>query len=97
MSRYYGVYLAYSKWEVFPDEVANDPNIPRYPSNIARVRCFDNSFDQLQCYSNTPCPASQIFEADSEKEFDDKVAYLNESLRMKSGFRSILTPMFNYL
>ena len=38
MSRYYGVYLAYSKWEVFPDEVANDPNIPRYPSNIARVR-----------------------------------------------------------
>lgn len=92
MSRYYGVYLAYSKWEVLPDEVANDPNVPRYPSDIARVRCFDNSFDQLQCYSNTPCPASQIFEADSEKEFDDKVAYFKRKFEDEKWVQEHIDP-----
>ena len=97
MSRYYGVYLAYSKWEVFPDEVANDPNIPRYPSDIARVRCFDNSFDQLQCSVILHVQPVKYLKLIPKRNLMIKLPILNESLKMKSGFRSILTPMFNYL
>ena len=42
MSKIYGVYMAYTKYEVLPDEECNNPDIPKYPPEIARVRMYDN-------------------------------------------------------
>lgn len=70
----YGLYLAYSKWEVLPDEECADPTVPRYPASVARVRAYDNKRDQMEAYANTMCPASQTFEAETKEEFDAKVA-----------------------
>lgn len=53
----YGLYLAYSKWEVLPDEECADPTVPRYPASVARVRAYDNKRDQMEAYANTMCPA----------------------------------------
>ena len=36
----YGVYLAYSAREVYPNDVASE--IEEYPSKIARIRKFNN-------------------------------------------------------
>lgn len=36
----YGVYLAYNKWDVLPDEECRNPDIPNYPPEIARVRIY---------------------------------------------------------
>lgn len=46
----YGVYLAYSAREVYPDDIASE--IEEYPSKIARVKKFNNPTDQLE-YANT--------------------------------------------
>lgn len=35
MSKYYGVYLAYNKYEVLPQEMCEDANVPRFPPSIA--------------------------------------------------------------
>lgn len=69
----YGVYLAYSKWEVLPDEECRNPDVPDYPPCIARVRAYDNKHDQLEAYANTRCPASITFEAATQEEFAAKV------------------------
>ena len=47
MSKIYGVYMAYNKYEVLPDEECNDPDIPKYPPEIARVRMYDNKRAQM--------------------------------------------------
>lgn len=71
--KFYAVYLAYTKYEVLTDEEINNPDIPLYPPEIARLRVYGNKIDQLNCYANTMCPASQLIEADSEAELNDKV------------------------
>lgn len=30
----YGVYLAYNKWDVLPDEECRNPDIPNYPQKL---------------------------------------------------------------
>lgn len=81
----YGLYLAYSKWEVLPDEECADPTVPRYPASVARVRAYDNKRDQMEAYANTMCPASQTFEAETKEEFDAKVAEFKKNLRTRRG------------
>lgn len=88
----YGVYLAYSKWEVLPDEECNDPRVPNYPSNIARVRAYDNKFAQMEAYANTRCPASVIFEAVDKKEFDEKVAELQKNFLNEAWLEENVYP-----
>lgn len=73
MSKIYGVYYAYSKWEVLPDDMCSDPNIPRYPVELARVIIYSTPLAQIEAYANTMCPASQFIEADTQEEFDRKV------------------------
>lgn len=58
MSKIYGVYMAWTKYDVLPDEECNNPYIPKYPPEVARVRMYDNQAMQLDAYANTPCPAS---------------------------------------
>ena len=73
MSKYYGVYLAYSKYEVLPQEMCEDVNVPRFPPSIARTRIYDNKLDQLEAYANTMCSDSQTFEADTLDEANQKI------------------------
>lgn len=61
----YGLYLAWHQREVYGHY---DSSMPEYPKQLAKVRYYDNKLAQLEAYANTPCPASQIFEADSVGE-----------------------------
>ena len=70
----YGLYLAYAAYEVLSEEECKDPNTPRYPPEIARVALYKSSFEQLNAYANTPCPASQMFTANSMEEVHEKVS-----------------------
>lgn len=66
VKKYYGVYLAYSQYDVFGRREFNDK--PEYPRELARVRLYVTQQGQLDCYANTMCPASQTFEASSKEE-----------------------------
>ena len=92
MGKIYGVYLAYSKYEVMTDEDCNNPNIPKYPSEIARVCLFDNEASQVNRYANTICPASQIFEADSKEEADKKVKEFQVNFQDKKWLEKNIEP-----
>ena len=78
MNKVYGVYFAYSKQEVLPEEEYG--NYPTdYPREVARVRMFANASQQLDAYANTMCPASQLVTANSEKEFNEKIERLKNN------------------
>lgn len=70
---FYCVYLAYSKYEVLDYEQAKDPNIPMYPPELAKVRAYYTKHSQVECFANTMCPASQVFEAATEEEVNNKI------------------------
>lgn len=91
-SKIYGVYFAYSKYEVLPDEACSDPKIPRYPRSIARVCSYSNKLDQLNAYANTMCPASMTFEADSVKEFEDKVTEFKNNFEDEAWLAEHVDP-----
>lgn len=88
----YGLYLAYNKWEIFPDAYCADPTVPRYPASIARVRAYDNKYDQTEAYANTMCPASQTFEAATKEEFDAKVAELKKNFEDEAWLAENIDP-----
>lgn len=88
----YGVYLAYSKWEVLPDEICSDPDVPRYPADCARTRAYDNKRDQMEAYANTMCPASQLFEAADMNEFNEKVAELKKNFQDEEWLKEHIDP-----
>lgn len=67
----YCVYLAYSQREIMGSYY--DPEKPEYPREFARVRAFKSKQAQIDCYANTMCPASQLFEANNQKEYIQKV------------------------
>ena len=93
----YGLYLAYTKWEVLPVEECADPTVPRYPASVARVRAYSNKRDQIEAYANTMCPASQTFEAETKEEFlTPKSQSLKRILRTRRGSLKTLTRTCNY-
>lgn len=90
--RFYAVYLAYSKYEVLPDEVCADPEVPLYPQEIARLRVYDNQQSQIDCYANTMCPASQLIEADTEQELNEKAMQMRLNFRDQAWLDEHITP-----
>ena len=86
----YGVYLAYSAREVYPDDIASKMEV--YPSKIARIRKFHSKLDQLDCYANTLCPASQLIEADSEEEFNEKVEQMKKDFSNQKWLEDNIYP-----
>lgn len=88
----YGLYLAYSKWEVLPDEECANPTVPRYPASVARVRAYNNKRDQIEAYANTMCPASQMFEAETKEEFDVKVAEFKKNFEDEAWLVENIDP-----
>lgn len=77
MKKTYGVYFAYSKYEVGFEE--DNPDIPKYPSELARIAVYSNARDQLEAYANTMCAASQMITANSKKEFEEKVKQMRQN------------------
>ena len=90
--KFYCVYLPYTKYEVLSPEECNDPNIPEYDPRIARVRVFNTPGEQLYCFANTPCLASQTFEADNEAEVAEKVRQLKENFVNKEWLKTHIEP-----
>lgn len=77
VGKLYGVYLAYSQREIMGSYY--DPTKPEYPREFARVRAFTTKQAQLDCYANTMCPASQLFEAKDSKDYANKVEELKNN------------------
>ena len=88
--KFYGVYLAYSKYEVVPPEEYD--NYQEYDPRIARVRLFKTPGEQLDCFANTMCPASQMFEADNEAEVIEKVRQLKENFVNEVWLNTNIAP-----
>ena len=70
-----------------PEEVA-DPN---GWENTATVN-FENAHAALECYTNTPCPASQLIEANSWKELEEKKAQMIANFKNKEWLNKNLYP-----
>lgn len=91
-NKVFGVYFAYHKCEVLPDDVCNDPNVPRYPPSIARIGKYPSYSDALNAYSNTMCPASQIIEAVDDKEFEEKVKQMKANFLNEDWLKKNIDP-----
>ena len=92
MSKFYCVYMAYAKYEVMDSSVEGYDKLPTYPRNCARVRIYDNPGAQFDAYANTPCPASQLFEADSKEEIEKKTKEFNENFENKEWLKEHIYP-----
>lgn len=92
MSKIYGVYMAWTKYDVLPDEECNNSDIPKYPPEVARVRMYDNQQMQLDAYANTPCPASQLFEANTKEEANNKIEKFKKNFQDKTWLEENIEP-----
>lgn len=88
MPKIYGVYFAYSQAEVG----MRDDSKPYYPEELARVGKYKDHTSQLEAYTNTPCPASQLFEASSEQEFDQKVEEYKKNFQNEKWLEENINP-----
>lgn len=89
MPKLYCVYLAYSQIEIMGQ---HDDLKPEYPRDLARTRIFDNKTDQMLCYAETPCPASQLIEADSEVELNEKIEQMKNNFENPKWLENNLYP-----
>lgn len=92
MSKIYGVYMAFSKYEKMPEEICADKTVPRYPSELGRVVLCDTSFAQIEMYANTHCPASQMFKADSLEDVKTKVSELQANFLNEKWLEENIDP-----
>ena len=86
----YGVYLAYSKYEIVTPEEYD--SYKDYDPRIAKVRLFKTPGEQLSCFANTICPASQMFEADNEAEVTEKVCQFKENFIDEEWLNTNIRP-----
>ena len=88
----FGIYFAYHKSEVLPDDICNDPNTPNYPPSIACIRKYPSYSDTLNAYANTMCPASQIIEAINDADFERKVNELKQNFLNEEWLEKNIYP-----
>ena len=86
----YGVYLAYTKYEIMPPEQYKE--FEEYDPRLAKVRIFKTPGEQLDCFANTMCPASQMFEAGNEAEVIEKVRQLKENFIDEEWLNTNIRP-----
>lgn len=70
-----------------PEEVA-DPN--EWMNTVTLN--FEDSQAALEYYANTPCPASQLIEANSWKELEEKKAQMEANFKDKEWLNKNLYP-----
>jgi len=86
--RFYCVMMFYRNGDLgIPSEVA-DPNEWINTRNAT----FTDSQAALNCYANTPCPASQLIEADSKEELKAKQAEMVKNFQNKEWLEKNLYP-----
>lgn len=88
----FGVYFAYHKSEVLPNDICEDPNTPNYPPSIARVGKYSSYSDAVNAYANTRCPASQIIEAIDNVDFEKKVNELKQNFLNEKWLEENIYP-----
>lgn len=81
----YGLYLAYSKWEVLPTEECANPTVPRYPASVARVRAYNNKRDQMEAYAKQCAPPHRRLRLKLKKNLTPKSQSLKRILRTRRG------------
>lgn len=87
MSKFYAVAFFYSAQEIGIDtDTITEPFI--YHNTVV----FNNKTDQLNCYANTICPASQLLEANTEKELKEKIQKLRDNFRNNEWLEKNLYP-----
>lgn len=92
MSKIYCVYMAYAKYEVMDSDMEGYDELPTYPRDCAGVRVYNNPGAQFDAYANTPCPASQLFEADSEEEIKQKTEEFKNNFENKEWLEKNIYP-----
>lgn len=87
MNKFYAVAFFYSAQEIGIDaDVITEPFIYR------NTAVFNNKTDQLNCYANTMCPASQLLEANTEKELKEKIRELRNNFRNNEWLEKNIYP-----
>lgn len=87
----YGIYFAYSKYKILPEELYNEYD-SKYPSSLAKIATYNNASEQLNAYANTCCAASRLVSANSEKEFNDKIAKLKDNFDNNEWVKEYIDP-----
>lgn len=87
MNKFYAVAFFYSAQEIGIDaDVITEPFIYR------NTAVFNNKTDQLNCYANTMCPASQLLEANTEEELKEKIRKLRDNFRNNEWLEKNIYP-----
>lgn len=87
MNKFYAVAFFYSAQEIGIDaDVITEPFIYR------NTAVFNNKTDQLNCYANTMCPASQLLEANTENELKEKIRKLRDNFRNNEWLEKNIYP-----
>ena len=53
---------------------------------------FDNGFQALECYANTPCPASQLLSENTEEELQQAVEQMKKNYQDQQWLKENLIP-----
>ena len=91
MKKIYGVYFAYKKQDVLPEE-QYDMYPTDYPREVAKVHTYANKGQQLNAFANTMCPASRCITANSEKEFNEKVRKMQDNFENPEWIKNCIDP-----
>lgn len=87
-AKFFSVMMFYQNWELGIPEGDADPN------EWNNTRCVDTDNGQLalDVYANTPCPASQLIEAQSLEELEEKKNQMIENFRSEKWLKKNLYP-----
>ena len=76
-----------TEWEVGIPPERRDVYVRR-----GKPRCFTSYDDALECYSNIPNPASQIFSADTEEELNELIQERDKCMHDSEWVKEFLLP-----
>ena len=87
-AKFFSVMMFYQNGELgIPADVAD-------PNEWNNTRCVDTEDGQLalNVYANTPCPASQLIEAQSREELEAKKEEMRKNFKNKKWLEEVLYP-----
>lgn len=87
MNKFYAVAFFY-----LAQEIGIDADVITEPFIYRNTAVFNNKTDQLNCYANTMCPASQLLEANTEKELKEKIRKLRNNFRNNEWLEKNIYP-----
>ena len=85
-SKYFAVLLFYTAGEI------NDTELPPHVYLCTNIVKFNNGEKALNYYANTPCPASQLIDAESEEELNIKCKEMCINMQNEDWLNENLFP-----